>query len=116
MKVIDISEIGKFAKVLHCGIRWRIIEFLREGPKSSEEIFQFLVSYREKIRDDMKECKGICHHENVRVLKKPTLYYHLRELESVGIINLAEYKPSKENRAPEKVWKLNIDKLIIKIK
>ena len=34
------------------------------------------------------------------------------ELESVGIIG-ADYKPSDSNRAPEKVWKLNLDKIII---
>jgi hypothetical protein len=46
-------------------------------------------------------------------LKKPSLYYHLRELEEVGIIELAKFKPSPEKRAPEKVWKLNVEKLTI---
>lgn len=48
-------------------------------------------------------------------LQKPTLYYHLRELESVGIIK-SENKPSGGIGAPEKFWKLNMKKLTINLK
>ncbi|HEY0088267.1 MAG TPA: hypothetical protein VGB37_05450, partial [Candidatus Lokiarchaeia archaeon] len=88
------------------------IVFLREGPKSSKEIFNYLIS----LRENFKDCKRDCKKKIIKILKKPTLYYHLRELESVGIISLAEFKLSKQNRAPEKIWKLNVDKLVIKLR
>ena len=116
MKEIDLSEIGAYVKALHCDIRWKIIDFLRNGPKSSDEIFNYLVELRTKIENSIRNCKGKCNNDFKKVLKKPTLYYHLRELESVGIIELDEFKPSEHGRAPEKVWKLNIEKLIISFK
>ncbi len=57
----------------------------------------------------------MCGKGDFTGLKKPSLYYHLRELESVGIIK-ADYKPSETKRAPEKVWKLNMEKLTINLK
>jgi DNA-binding transcriptional ArsR family regulator len=115
-KEIDISEMMVYAKALHCGIRWQIIEVLRDGSKSSDEIFQALNEIRDKMPKNPEQCQGQCREDTVKELKKPSLYYHLRELESVGIIELDEYKPSKEGRAPEKVWKLNIEKLTINFK
>lgn len=105
-----------YAKALHCGIRWKIIDILKDGTKSSDEIFQIINNSKGKMPENPKECKGQCNNDIVKELKKPSLYYHLRELESVGIIELDEYKPSKEGRAPEKVWKLNIEKLTINFK
>ena len=96
MREISIKEIAPFIKALHCPTRWKIIELLQGGSKTSEEIFEFL----------SKEKKN---------LKKPALYYHLRELESVEIIALEEYKPSDQHRAPQKVWKLNVNKLSINL-
>ncbi len=96
MKEINITKIGPFIKALHCPTRWKIIEFLETGSKSSDEINDYL------IQNDME-------------LKKPALYYHLRELEAVGIIKLEEYIPSDKNRAPKKIWKLNIKQLNIKL-
>ncbi|HUW91031.1 MAG TPA: hypothetical protein VMV43_11020 [Candidatus Nanopelagicaceae bacterium] len=116
MKEIDLSDIGDYVKVLHCGIRWKIIEYLRDEPKSSDEIFNHLVELRENGSGDMNNCKGKCNNVIKKELKKPTFYYHLRELESVGIIKLDKYKPSEEKRAPEKVWKLNMEKLTINFK
>ena len=115
-KEIDISEMMKYARALHCGIRWKIIEILKEGSKSSDEIFKIINDNRDNMPQNPKECKGQCNNDIAKDLKKPSLYYHLRELESVGIIELDEYKPSKEGRAPEKVWKLNIEKLTINFK
>ncbi len=94
MKEINIGEIAPFIKALHCPTRWKIIELLQTGSKSSENIYKIL----------LKENKN---------LKKPTLYYHLRELESVAIIELDEYKPSDSKRAPEKIWKLSMKGLNI---
>ncbi|MFX1279083.1 MAG: hypothetical protein ACFFA3_06675 [Promethearchaeota archaeon] len=114
MKEISLDDIGDYVKALHCGIRWEIIDYLKNGSKSSEEIFQYLTELREKVQSHMAECKGNCHKEFKNEIKKQNVYYHLRELEKVGIIVLDEYKPSE--RAPEKVWKLNYDKLIINFK
>ncbi|MFX1450866.1 MAG: ArsR family transcriptional regulator [Promethearchaeota archaeon] len=96
MKEISISEIGPFIKALHCPTRWKIIEFLETGSKSSDEINEYL------IQNDLK-------------LNMPALYYHLRELEAVEIIKLEEYIPSDQNRAPKKIWKLNLKQLNIKL-
>ncbi|NVM37436.1 MAG: helix-turn-helix transcriptional regulator [Candidatus Lokiarchaeota archaeon] len=113
-KEIDLENIGTYIKALHCQIRWVLIDILRDGPKSSDEIFNHLKSVRENI-DDNNQCHGMCGKGDFKNLKKPNLYYHLRELESVGIIK-SDYKPSESKRAPEKVWKLNLEKLTINLK
>ncbi len=113
-KEIDITEIANYVKALHCGTRWKIIEILREGPKSSDEIFQILTECGQFPNKNPEQCHGQCKQDSYENLKKPSLYYHLRELETVGIIELDEFKPS--SRAPEKVWKLNLDKLVINFK
>jgi hypothetical protein len=64
-----------------------------------------------KEQDD-QECEGICLVGKGRDIRKPTLYYHLREIESVKII---ESTLKKKKGAPEKVWKLNIKKLAINL-
>ena len=113
MKEIDLSDIGLYMKALHCSIRWDIIEALREGPKSSDEILAYLDEKAKNINENMENCKGTCEAKGMKKLNKPSLYYHLRELESVGIIQLEEYVPSEHKRAPKKIWKLNLDKLTI---
>jgi len=112
-KEIDISNVQSYLKALHCHLRWDLIEILKEGPKSSDEIFTELTDPNFHQSEKNEQCENQCTHEN---LKKHSLYYHLRELEKVGIIELDAYKPSEENRAPEKVWRLNYDKLIIKFR
>ncbi|MFX1385203.1 MAG: hypothetical protein ACFFBP_22545 [Promethearchaeota archaeon] len=111
---INLENIGDYIKALHCEIRWVLIDILRDGPKSSDEIFKHLKSVSENRNHEVK-CHGMCGKGDFKDLKKPSLYYHLRELESVGIIK-ADYKPSDSNRAPEKVWKLNMEKLTINLK
>lgn len=113
MKEIDLSDIELYAKALHCPIRWDIIETLKSGPKSSKEIFHLLKKRDVSQNFNNNHCRGKCIDNTYPDLKKHSLYYHLRELEGVNIITLDEYKPSDEGRAPEKVWKLNLDKLII---
>jgi len=113
-KEIDLSEIEDFIKALHCDVRWVIIDILKNGEKSSDEIYSFLKEYEEEIKNRKNQnCKGVCLRGKGRDIQKPTLWYHLRELESVGIIEVAKTKPSEHGRAPEKVWKLNIEKLTI---
>lgn len=113
-KEIDLTEIEDFIKALHCDIRWVIIDILKEEPKTSTEIFNALKEYEEDIKNRKNpNCKHLCLKGHGRDIQKPTLYYHLRELESVGIIEVAKTKPSKQKKAPIKVWKLNIEKLTI---
>ncbi|MFW9939492.1 MAG: hypothetical protein ACFFFT_00530 [Candidatus Thorarchaeota archaeon] len=113
-KEIDLENIGTYVKALHCQIRWVLIDILGDGPKSSDEIFNHLKSVSENL-DGNNQCHGMCGKGDFKNLKKASLYYHLRELESVGIIK-AVYKPSKSKRAPEKVWELSMDKLTINLK
>ena len=113
-KEIDIRDVGKYLKALHCSIRWDIIEILRNGPKSSEEIFNLLTKKVNTTKEqDDQERKCGCLRGKRRDLQKPTLYYHLRELESVKII---ESTLKKKKGAPEKVWKLNIERISINLK
>ena len=113
-KEIDIRDVGTYLKALHCSIRWDIIEILRNGPKSSEVIFNLLTKEVNTAKEQNdQDCEGICLHGKGREIQKPTLYYHLRELESVKII---ESTLKKKKGAPEKVWKLNIEKLTINLK
>jgi DNA-binding PadR family transcriptional regulator len=114
-KEITLNEIKKYVKALHCHIRWVILDYLKEGPKSSEEIFNYLKNVNEDLGTDENQCSGLCGKGHFKNLKKPSLYYHLRELESVRIIQ-SDYQPSERKRAPEKVWNLNIDKLTINLK
>lgn len=114
-KEITLNEIEKYIKALHCHIRWVILDYLKEGPKSSEEIFIYLKDMNENIDSDGNKCNGLCSKGDFKNLKKPSLYYHLRELESVDIIQ-SDYQPSESKRAPKKVWKLNMDKLTINLR
>lgn len=94
-KRISLQKIRQYARALHCPTRWKIIRFLSTGNQSTSEIEKFL--------------KNESH-----MTGKPNLYYHLSELNSVGIIEVAEYR--EEGRgAPEKVWKLAIEKLVINL-
>lgn len=95
-KEIGLSEVSKYARALHCPTRWRIIEFVRDGQASTSEIADLLKS------------EG-------SIMGRPNLYYHLSELQNAGIIKVAEYR-EEGGGAPEKVWKLSIDKLIINLK
>ena len=115
MKEIDISEFSTYAKALHCPSRWMVVDLLRSGPKSSEEIFQLLKEKVESRDKSPNECNGECGNGIKKFLSKPSFYYHLRELESAGIIELHEYKSNDKRKAPEKVWRLKIDKFFVKL-
>lgn len=94
-KEIYLENIKQYARALHCPTRWRIIRSLSEGYKSTSEIEDYLTGGYQRMG-------------------KPNLYYHLSELSSVGIIEVAEYR-EEGGGAPEKVWKLAIEKLIINL-
>ena len=114
MKEIDISEFTSFAKALHCPNRWKIVDCLRTGPKSSDELFEFLKEARKQMKECSEKGNGACQDQNLKALNKPAFYYHLRALEDAGIIALHEYRPTENRKAPEKVWKLKIDKFFVK--
>ncbi|MBY8989190.1 MAG: hypothetical protein KGD58_00420 [Candidatus Lokiarchaeota archaeon] len=48
----------------------------------------------ENLDSDENQCKGMCGKGDFKNLKKPSLYYHLQELESVDIIQ-SDYQPSE---------------------
>ena len=66
--------------------RHSIIEALSTGERTTSQIYEYLQS------------KGY-------VLPRTTLYYHLSELESAGIITHTGYKETGGG-APEKTWRL----------
>jgi len=93
---IGLREMARYARALHCPMRWRIIEFLRDGPAPTSRIAELL-------------------QREGAMRGRPNLYYHLSELQKAGIIEVAEYR-EEGGGAPEKVWRLSIDKLIINLR
>jgi len=82
----NISRFQSYFRALHCPTRWTIIHIIGEGEKGSREILEELEKHGES-------------------LARSSLYYHLSELESAGIIEMAMYR-EVGGGAPEKVWKL----------
>jgi DNA-binding transcriptional ArsR family regulator len=92
---IYLNEINEYSRALHCPTRWKIIHFLGEDERSTGEIREYL--------------EGSNHSTG-----EQNLYYHLSELSSVGIIELARYR-EEGGGAPEKVWKLSVEKITINL-
>ena len=92
---INLDEINKYSRALHCPTRWKIIHFLGDAERSTGE-----------IREHLEEA---CHFTG-----EQNLYYHLSELSSAGIIDLARYR-EEGGGAPEKVWKLSVEKITINL-
>lgn len=92
---ISLDEINDYTRALHCPTRWKIIRFLAEGKKPTK-----------KIRNHLEES---CHYTG-----KQNLYYHLSELNSAGIIEVANYR-EEGGGAPEKVWKLAVEQITINL-
>ena len=86
-------KIRNYLKALRFRTRWLIIEYIGNGKKSTEEIYNYLLQKGEK-------------------LTKSGLYYHLLELKNAGIIEVADYI-EEGGGAPEKVWKLKTKKIVI---
>jgi len=89
------AKFQKYFRALHCPVRWRIIGVIRDGKKSTGEIFEELIKSGESI-------------------SKSGLYYHLSELEKAGIIELAMYR-EVGGGAPEKVWRLKTKEIKISL-
>src|SRR6056297_2277056 len=90
---ISLEEINEYSRALHCPTRWKIIHFLGDAERSTGEI--------------RKHLEEVCHFTG-----KQNLYYHLSELSSAGIIERARYR-EEGGGAPEKVWKLSVEKITI---
>jgi len=82
-----------FLKALRVPARWKIVEFIGEDEKRTEEIYRFLL-------------------ENGEEVSKSGLYYHLAELKGADIIEIAGYF-EKGAGAPGKIWKLKTKKIEI---
>lgn len=95
-KEIGVREMARYARAFHCPTRWQIIKLLDCGPAMTSEIAELLQS------------EGV-------MIGRPNLYYHLSELQSVGIIEVAEYR-EEGGGAPEKVWRLALDKITINLR
>lgn len=92
---ISLDEINDYGRALHCPTRWKIIRFLAGGKKPTKE-----------IRNHLKEGSYFTGKQN--------LYYHLSELNTAGIIEVANYK-EEGGGAPEKVWRLVVEQITINL-
>ncbi|TXT58713.1 MAG: hypothetical protein BAJALOKI2v1_310001, partial [Promethearchaeota archaeon] len=72
-KEIDLENLGNYVKALHCKIRWVLIDILREGPKTSEEIFNYLKSINQQKKRNIQS-HGMYSKGDFKSLKKPSLY------------------------------------------
>ena len=87
-KTKESSKFYRYFRALHCPTRWTIIHIIGEEEKGSGEILEELEEHGES-------------------LARSSLYYHLSELESADIIEMATYREAGGG-APEKVWKLKM--------
>lgn len=93
----SVKEAMMLVKSLLVEPRKNIIEILSKGVRSTNEIY-------EKLKNS-----GID-------LPKTTLYYHLSNLEDMGIIEMAGYRePKGGGSIPEKTWKLKVRRIGIDI-
>ncbi|MBD3214563.1 MAG: helix-turn-helix domain-containing protein [Candidatus Lokiarchaeota archaeon] len=115
-KEIDLNDIETYIKALHCPIRWDIIKIIKDEPKTSEEIYNTLKhAHNDKVAKN-NNCEGLCLHAHHKKLKKPTLYYHLRELENAGLIEGKKLIVESGIISKEKQWELIIKTLKIDFK
>ncbi len=88
----NFENFRRVVRALHCPTRWLIIDCIKDGAKSTKEIFECLLKKDESITSS-------------------GLYYHLSELKNAGIVEVAGYIEQKG--APQKVWKLKAKKIVI---
>ncbi len=88
-----VEYFKKYIRALHCPTRWRIIEFIGTGEKTTTEIQDHLLDEDEKVSGS-------------------NLYYHLSELKKCGILAVSDYV-EKGGGAPEKIWKLDKTEITI---
>jgi len=85
--------IQKYIQALHCPTRWKIIDSIGPGEKSTKEIY-------ERLKQSEPD------------LTQAGLYYHLSALKRAEIIELASYREIGGG-TPEKVWKLKTRRIVI---
>ena len=78
-------------KALRAPTRWRIVEFIGDGEKRTEEIHRFLLEQGESVA-------------------RSALYYHLSELKAADIIEIAGYF-EEGGGATGKIWKLKTKRI-----
>ncbi|RLI81993.1 ArsR family transcriptional regulator [Archaeoglobales archaeon] len=88
----NFEDFRRVVRALHCPTRWLIIDCIKDGAKSTKEIFECLFK-----KDETVTSSG--------------LYYHLAELKNAGIVEVAGYIEQKG--APQKLWKLKAKKIVI---
>ncbi len=88
-------EIRRIARALRFRVRWDIIQYIGDGEKSSEEIYNYLLQKGEK-------------------LTKSGFYYHLSELKNAGIIEISGYH-ERGGGAPEKIWRVKTKQIVINL-
>ena len=93
---IKAPENLRIVDVISCRPRWKIINILAKGPKTTAEI-------QRKLMDE-----GF-------LIPKSTIYYHLTVLRESGVVEVKEYRESGQG-APEKVWDLKASKIIIDLR
>jgi DNA-binding transcriptional ArsR family regulator len=84
--------IKKYIHALHCPTRWKIIQCIGTGERSTKEIFEQL-----RLCEEMSPAG---------------LYYHLSALKQAGIVEVASYREVKGG-TPEKVWRLKTRRIVI---
>jgi len=82
-------------RALRCPTRWAIIDFIGRGGRETKEIYEHLLARGKRISPS-------------------GLYYHLAELRSASIVDVAEYR-EEGGGAPRKVWKLKTEKIVINL-
>jgi len=87
-----LKRIQRCIRALHCPTRWKIIQCIGAGEKSTKEIFEQL-----ELGEEMSPAG---------------LYYHLSALKQAGIVEVASYREVKGG-TPEKVWRLKTRRIVI---
>lgn len=87
------KKFRQVSRALHCPTRWLILDCLKDRVLSTNEILE-------------------CLSEKNETVTSSGLYYHLSELKSADIIEVAGYK-EEGGGAPQKLWRLK--KKIIEI-
>jgi len=89
---VDLGIVGAIS-----GPRWLILRIIGDKEKATSDIY-----------DELARVYGIA-------IPRTVLYYHLSELERLGVIEVAGYRETGKGGAPEKVWRLRIARIIIDI-
>lgn len=79
------------------GPRWIILRIIGDSEKTTSEIYEEIINKY-----------GLA-------IPRSVLYYHLGELERMGIIEVKGYRETGKGGAPEKIWALKVKRIMIDI-